>query len=41
LSKETDPKDLLVKIAKIELENGISVAIREDQLPLTIGRAKD
>ncbi len=30
-----------MKIAKIELENGISVAISEDQLPLTIGRAKD
>ncbi|MBL6691396.1 MAG: FHA domain-containing protein [Pseudomonadales bacterium] len=30
-----------MKIAKIELGNGISVAIREDQLPLTIGRAKD
>lgn len=30
-----------MKIAKIELDNGVSVAITEDQLPLTIGRAKD
>lgn len=30
-----------MKIAKIELDNGVSLAIKEDQLPITIGRAKD
>ena len=29
-----------MKIAKIELDNGVSIAIREDQLPITIGRGK-
>ncbi|MBT4494835.1 MAG: FHA domain-containing protein [Gammaproteobacteria bacterium] len=29
-----------MKIAKIELDNGFSIAVRDDQLPLTIGRSK-
>lgn len=29
-----------MKIAKIELENGVTVAINDEHLPLTIGRSK-
>ena len=29
-----------MKIAKIKLGNGVSIAIRDDQLPITIGRGK-
>ena len=29
-----------MQIAKIELDNGVSVAIQDTQLPLTIGRSK-
>ena len=30
-----------MKIAKIELENGITIAIQDFQLPMTIGRSKE
>ncbi len=30
-----------MKIARIELDNGVCLSIRDDQLPMTIGRAKE
>lgn len=34
-------ENLTVKVAKIELGNGITIAVQDFQLPMTIGRSKE